>query len=127
MNVSNTGKALSDEAKSTHPSNPAADPRLIAAHEYVALSNINVTDHREFTESDEAALVKFGEKYDLPLARSVETTHALIRVQTEAPFLFISSITDRVGHFEQDVSYNVGIVLGQILLRLESSSGKHNC
>jgi hypothetical protein len=36
-------------------------------------------------------------------AKSLETTHGLIRAQSNAPFMFVSGITDRVGSFHDEV------------------------
>lgn len=39
---------------------------------------------------------------------SVETTHGIIRLASNAPFAFISGITDRLNHFSDDVSAKDG-------------------
>ena len=67
---------------------------------------------------------------------SVETTHGVIRLQSDAPFVFISGITDRINHFREDVngvdlkgrtkteaqnftaSFNIGVCLSWLILKL---------
>ena len=52
--------------------------------------------HRRFEATHEASqgTVRIG---------SLETTHGIVRLQSEAPFIFVSGITDRIGHFNEDV------------------------
>ena len=42
-----------------------------------------------------------------PLNRSVETTHGVIRSLSEAPFLYVSGITDTEGLFDFEVTPRV--------------------
>ena len=69
---------------------------------------------------------------DPAVGRSLETTHGLIRVQADAPFIFISGITDRVGHFDDEVgsrsyaqntvaAHNAGIVLAWMIPKVNAS------
>jgi hypothetical protein len=113
------------------PLNPASCPRLLAQYDYVALANTNVTNNSEFPKTDEETLAAFCMQNDPSLARSLETTHGLIRKLSEAPFLFISGITNRVGHFADEVklrsytqntsvAHNIGIVLSWMLPRIDS-------
>ncbi len=104
------------------PLNPSPSARLIASHDYVALGSVNVTDYSEYEAADAEswdAYVKLDNRFP---AMSLETTHGLIRAQSEAPFMFISGITDRVGHFKDEVgprqyaqnsaaAHNAGIIL----------------
>ena len=54
----------------------------------------------------------------------------------DGPFLFIAGITDRLGHFEEDLqqnrhsqrfvaSFNCGIVLGQLLAMLHQGTNRN--
>lgn len=60
---------------------------------------------------------------------SNETTHGLIRLQSDAPFLFISGITDTLGSFNAEVAprpysqnfaaaHNAGVVAAWLLPRI---------
>jgi hypothetical protein len=113
------------------PLNPASYPRLLARYDYVALANTNVTNNAEFPKTDEETLSAFCMRNNLSLARSLETTHGLIRKMSKAPFLFISGITNRVGHFGDEVklrsysqntsvAHNIGIVLSWMLPRIDA-------
>ena len=110
------------------PLNPASLTMLLARSDYVAVGALNVTDYTEYAKTDDAALSAFKATNNVSLARSLETTHGLIRVQSDAAFLFISGITDRVGHFSEEVAprsyaqnfgagHNAGIVLAWLLVR----------
>lgn len=113
------------------PLNPASYPRLLARHDYVALANTNVTNNAEFLKTDEETLAAFCRHNNLSIARSLETTFGLIRKVSEAPFLFVSGITNRVGHFGDEVklrsysqntsvAHNIGIVLSWMLPRIDA-------
>ena len=60
----------------------------------------------------------------------LETTHGLIRSMSKAPFLFISAIVNRVGHFDDQVAprdyvqntagaHNAGVVIAWLLPQLD--------
>jgi hypothetical protein len=113
------------------PLNPASYGKLIARFDYAALGTVNVTNYAEYAEKDAETQKRFADSYNISLARSLETTHGLIRRQSEAPFIFVSGITDRVGHFDDEVSlrsyaqntsaaHNAGIVVAWILPRIDS-------
>jgi hypothetical protein len=97
---------------------------------YVGLGAVNVTDYAEYKRADEEALKAFGARFHMSLAQSLETTHGLIRKQCEVPFIFVSGITDRVGHFDDEVSprpyaqnttaaHNAGVVVAWMLPRID--------
>ena len=110
------------------PLNPTPLTLLLARSDYVAVGALNVTDYTEYAKTDDLALGAFKATNNVSLARSLETTHGLIRVQSDAPFVFVSGITDRVGHFKEEVfprsyaqnfgaAHNAGIVLAWMLVR----------
>ena len=117
------------------PLNPGSQLRVLGDHCFVALSGVNVTEYSEYTQADAATLDAFVQaKSGLP-AKSLETTHGLIRVQSLAPFLFVSGITDRVGHFDTEVqprsyaqntvaAHNAGVALGNLLVNLNALMSK---
>ena len=107
------------------PKSPASRFVCKASKDISMVSAINVTDYKEYGKVDEEALHHFemvvGKNPD-----SIETTHAVVKISTDKPIIFISPITDRFGHFAEDVTdtqnyvaaFNGGIVLGQLLCSL---------
>jgi len=103
----------------------------LADYSYVALGTVNVTDAKEYAQADRATLNAYLTKYDRADAKSLETTHGLIRVQSDAPFIFISGIANRMGRFNDDVrprsyaqntsaAHNAGIILAQMIPKINS-------
>jgi hypothetical protein len=106
------------------PSNPFV---CLASDAISVVSSINVTDYRMYTQVDEDARNEFnavvGKDPD-----TIETTHGVVKISTEAPIIFISPVTDRFGHFDDDVSsvqnyvaaFNGGVVLRELLWSLST-------
>jgi hypothetical protein len=112
------------------PLAPASAPRVLADYDFVALGAVNVTDYSEYNVIDPLAAKKFWSMPRAGKAASIETTHGMIRVQCESPFLFVSGIVDRFGCFDQDVNprshaqntpaaHNAGVVISWLLARLD--------
>jgi hypothetical protein len=119
------------------PNNPAPVMDVLADQQAVAVGSVNVTDYRQYDDADRDAMNSFYTNANGAPALSLETTHGLIRAvygvakpdsdsRTALPFMFISGITDRIGHFAQDVganeyaqnfvaSHNMGVVLASII------------
>lgn len=72
------------------PLDPAPATLLLARSDFVAVSEVNVTDPREYADMDAASLGAFSQQNNVSLGRSLETTHGLIRAQSDAPFVFVS-------------------------------------
>jgi hypothetical protein len=132
-----------DQFRTLIPSSEAVEPRLLptplasapqrfllAAHHYNAIGTTNVTDYADYDWADHESLEKFSKRVPDGVAASLETTHGLIRLQSEAPFVFISGITDRVGRFHLEVTpreyaqnavaaHNAGVVLGWMLPKID--------
>lgn len=89
------------------PMNPASQQRLFVASRYTAVGVVNITNYDDYVWADENALHAFEETTEAVGGNaqigSLETTHGIIRLQSEAPFIFVSGITDRIGHFNVDV------------------------
>ena len=86
------------------PINPDKNPGYAAHYDYVALADVNVTNYADYSWADPQvvqAFHKLGSPYPIG---SLETTHAVIRAYARAPFMFASGITDRVGHFDDEVT-----------------------
>lgn len=114
------------------PLNPAEPGKLIAGHELVDLGTANVTDYREYELAGKTAREAFASQYDTSLVRSVETTHGLIRVSSTAPFVFVSGLPNRDGHFANEVdprpyaqntaaAHNAGVVVAWMLPTLDKA------
>jgi hypothetical protein len=112
------------------PLNEAAKVKLITGCNYVALGTINVTDPKKYSLADKETRDAYETKNDPEFSKSLETTHGLIRVQSEAPFIFISGITNRVGHFADEVNprqyaqnstaaHNAGVVLAWMIPKID--------
>jgi hypothetical protein len=101
----------------------------------VALGTLNVTNYGEYKYKDAETLAAYAASGESSLPVSIETTHGLIRVASpNAPFIFLSTITDRFTYFDADVSgvplndaqntaaaYNAGVTLRWILSNLSQT------
>lgn len=100
-------RALEAEAQTRllpPPINPAAALTVTSDYNSVALSDINVTNYKDYVWADQRVTDAFlALKQPGPMG-SLETTHAVIRACTTAPFMFVSGITDRAGYFDKEVS-----------------------
>jgi len=112
------------------PNNQSVSNRSLVKHENVDLVTVNVTNYAEYAVTDLQIVAIFAKSGASGPPASLETTHGLIRVQSDAPFLFISGITDRLGHFDQEVTprsyaqntaaaHNAGVVLAWLLPRID--------
>jgi len=112
------------------PLNSSSSPQLQEDFDNVGLGTINVTDYSEYNAMDPLTLQSFISSGCEGTAASLETTHGIIRVQSHSPFLFVSGITDRLGHFDQDVTprgysqdtvaaHNAGLVVSWLLYKLD--------
>jgi hypothetical protein len=77
-------------------------PVLLASKDYVAVSTVNVTDYAAYVWADSESLAAKKQKGIRQPTGSVETTHGVVRLSTDAPFLFISGIANRVGYFNSE-------------------------
>jgi hypothetical protein len=114
------------------PLSPSAAPWVLADYINVALGAVNVTDYSEYALIDPNTARTFWSKVQNAKAASVETTHGVIRVQSDSPFLFVSGIVNRFGYFDQEVNprshaqntaaaHNAGVVVSWLLKRLDTS------
>jgi hypothetical protein len=120
------------------PIDPACARVLLAAYNYTSVGVVNIVNYDDYAWADPEALSAFEEKGQDPRKKapvgSMETTHGLIRLQSEAPFLFISGITDRVGEFNFEVAprnytqnfvaaHNAGVAAAWVLPRIAQRLG----
>ena len=85
------------------PVNPAVPPVLLPAANYVALSEVNITNYDDYAWTDPLAFDQCRAANPAAPVGSIETTHGLIRLMSDAPFIFVSGITDPLGYFNQDL------------------------
>ncbi len=111
------------------PLAPALRPRVFADRSFVALADINVTRNEDYSLADPTVVRAYRRSGARAPVGSLETTHAVIRACTSAPFFFISGITNRVGAFEAEVmprfdaqnfaaSYNAGVTVAALAERM---------
>jgi hypothetical protein len=112
------------------PINPARPPRILAGHGYASLGTINICDYDDYVWADEETRGRFERQVKQREIGSSETTHGLIRlVWHDAPFLFVSALTDRVPYFNAEVTprkysqnfvaaHNAGLALAHLLPEL---------
>lgn len=80
---------------------PAPDRVVFADHRGVAVSSVNVVDAKQYPVTDPAALAAARAAGATPIM-SYESTHGVIRFLSEAPFVFVSGLTNRVGRFAEE-------------------------
>jgi hypothetical protein len=116
------------------PNSAAQNMQCISSNSFVALSNINVTNNAEYAKVDKQGIEHCLRTIAKDQLQSVETTHGVIKLSTAAPILFVSAITDRLGHFEVEgtatqnyvAAFNAGIVIGQLLCSLNDFAVQGN-
>lgn len=110
-------------------------PVVTVGFDDVALGTLNVTNYGDYKHKDPETVAAYLKSGKANRAVSVETTHGLIHLSCpQAPFLFLSSITDRFGYFDGDVSvpaladaqntasaYNAGVTLRWVLAYLDTT------
>lgn len=109
------------------PLNSSEIQEVIFDKEVLALSNVNVTKYNEYREFDEKGLNAVKVAAPNKFVGSVETTHGVIRLHADnKPFLFVTSIVDRVGYFDTEVdpkenaqnfsgAFNGGVIIGWLI------------
>lgn len=111
---------------------PDCAPTILLDFDNVALGTLNVTDYKEYNTFDPQTVQAFQAGPQNGKAASLETTHGLIRAKCGSPFIFVSGITDRLGHFDDEVAprshaqntaaaHNAGVVTSWILSALDGA------
>ena len=89
------------------PNCPSLNPKLFVGSDYVSVGVINVQNNLDYQKIDSLALKRFlSVKIERQETRSVETTHGLIRLCLDSPFIYFSGITNQVGRFQEEVAPN---------------------
>jgi hypothetical protein len=97
------------------PVMPADPPMVMLGNGFASLGVVNIINYDEYFWADKEAEDSFQRvvaeafKAANPVAQigSIETTHGIIRSASEAPFLFVSGITDTEGLFDYQVTPRV--------------------
>lgn len=82
---------------------PASPPRLGVGEDLVSVSVVNVTNPDDYRWADPQALEGFKVVAKGRTAASCETTHGVIRLLTEVPFLYVSGVANALGKFAEEV------------------------
>lgn len=116
------------------PNFPASQLVCKGAATFTAIGSINVTDYGCYDTIDAQALEEFAAAAPEGVtANSIETTHGVVKISAkDEPILFLSPITDRLNHFNEDVTdtqnyvsaFNGGLVLGELLCALAEYGGE---
>jgi len=90
------------------PIDPANPLRVMVGDGFISLGHVNCTNYDEYAWSPLRAVESFNENASrYGEIGSVESTHGLIRLASEAPFLYVSGIADTVGFFNIQVTPRV--------------------
>ncbi|MEI6499710.1 MAG: hypothetical protein WCP21_01650 [Armatimonadota bacterium] len=100
--------------------------RVRCQHDFVALATLNVTDYGLYKTYDPKTLASYQSGQGETLAKSLETTHCLIRCRSEAPFLWVSGLANPALHFDDQntpreyaqnlaAAHNAGVVVAWMI------------
>lgn len=108
---------------------PANYPKFIAKPLIASIGVINITNYKAYESADSAAYNAFIQKQLPGIPATIETTHGIVRMSAgNIPTLFVSPITDRYMHFDDDVdkegvqnriaANNAGVAVAELLVEL---------
>lgn len=112
------------------PVDPTLPLRILSGRGYASIGTLNVTNYDDYVWADAATERRFETEIRQREIGSAETTHGLIRLTWErTPFLFVSGLTDRLPHFNAQVTprvyaqnfaaaHNAGVALAHLLAEL---------
>ncbi|HEU0077243.1 MAG TPA: hypothetical protein VFQ76_06315 [Longimicrobiaceae bacterium] len=104
----------------------ASPPLVLAGNGFASLGVVNITNYDDYVWADTAAVQAFHAAGARAQIASIETTHGIIRSASEAPFLYVSGITDTEGLFDYQVTprrysqnfvaaHNAGVAIAWLL------------
>jgi hypothetical protein len=106
--------------------NPAP-AEILAEKDAVAISSVNIISNADYARVDGEAIA-IARTAGATEIGSVETTHGVIRAQSDAPFLFVTGIPNRFGHFTDEAlgnypqnfvaAHNAGVLVSYLLPRM---------
>jgi hypothetical protein len=85
------------------PKAPSSTPELVVGSQLVGVAVVNVTNRDDYSWTDKRALERFSSSAPKLAAGSLETTHGVIRLVLDCPFLFVSGLANAVGKYGQEV------------------------
>lgn len=117
----------------------AGDMYCIADKTFVSIGVVNIVDYAGYSQGDPAAVNDYNLNYAAKtgcIPASIETTHGIVKMAVNKampgmyiPTLFVSPITDRYEHFDDDVdkngvqnyvtAFNAGIVVAELIKRID--------
>ncbi len=108
------------------PNNPATDLLVLHSQELLSVGVVNITDYSDYAWADHRTIERARAANITAPIGSMETTHGIIRLASDSPFLFISGIADRVGFFDVEVNprtyaqnftaaHNAGVALAWLI------------
>lgn len=114
----------------TPPHSPADPMQILCDPDYISVAAINVVHYQAYEQADPAAYHACVEEHGDKYPATIETTHGIVRMAADGkPTLFVSPITDRYKHFNEDVdpagkqntaaSYNAGVTVALFLRELD--------
>ena len=74
---------------------------------YVATGVVNVTTPKDYVWADPQALGEFAKVAGSAVSASHETTHGLIRLATNRPFLYVSGVANALGEYDSELAPNL--------------------
>lgn len=89
------------------PIAPAQPALVLASNGFASLGVVNITNYDEYVWADAEAVASFESSAHAAHIGSIETTHGVIRSASQAPFLYVSGITDTGGLFDYQVTPRV--------------------
>jgi hypothetical protein len=89
------------------PVAPADPPTVLVGNGFASLGVVNITNYDDYVWADSQAVDAFNAAGLAAQIGSIETTHGVIRSASQAPFLFVSGITDTEGLFDYQVTPRV--------------------
>lgn len=117
----------------TPQNNPASTLQLLIAADAVGISSVNIPSGAAYCGIDTNAIAQAQAKGATNIT-SVETTHGVIRsVWSDAPFIYVTAIPNRVCHFPDEAqnnyaqefssSHNAGVALKHVMPYFVSAIG----
>jgi hypothetical protein len=89
------------------PVAPADPPLTLLGNGFASLGGVNITNYDDYAWADREAAAAFAASGAAAQIGSIETTHGIIRAASDAPFVFVSGITDMEGLFDYEVTPRV--------------------
>jgi hypothetical protein len=105
-------------------------PEILVNQNYVSVGDLNITDYTEYATTDPLTLTAFQDLESGFITPSLETTHGIIRLSSNAPTIFISAIVNRIKMVNQEATpaqnyagaFNAGVTISNLLGTILQSS-----